>query len=195
MIMDSIHTTEHEVAVQYTGTAKVLHWLMALLIIGLFALGQYMSDLSMSPRKLQLYSWHKWVGVTVFMLLLVRVGWRITHQPPALPEQMSKLQRIASHVGHTALYLLMIAIPISGWLMSSAKGYQTVWFGVLPIPDLLGKDKQLGDALAELHGALNGLLMFIVVIHVLAALKHHFIDRDNILRRILPSSKASSLPQ
>jgi cytochrome b561 len=154
-----------------------------------------MSDLSMSPRKLQLYSWHKWVGVTVFFLLLVRVGWRITHQPPALPEQMSKLQRIASHVGHTALYLLMIAIPISGWLMSSAKGYQTVWFGVLPIPDVLGKDKQLGDALAELHGALNGLLMFIVAIHVLAALKHHFIDRDNILRRILPSSKASSLPQ
>jgi cytochrome b561 len=89
----------------------------------------------------------------------------------------------------------MLAIPISGWLMSSAKGYQTVWFGVLPIPDLLGKDKQLGDALADLHGALNGLLMFIVAIHVLAALKHHFIDRDNILRRILPSSKASSLPQ
>lgn len=195
MIMDSIHTTEHETSAQYTGTAKVLHWLMALLIIGLFALGQYMSDLSMSPRKLQLYSWHKWVGVTVFFLLLVRIGWRITHQPPALPEQMSKLQRITSHVGHTALYLLMIGIPISGWLMSSAKGYQTVWFGVLPIPDLLGKDKQLGDALAELHGALNSLLMFIVVIHVLAALKHHFIDRDNILRRMLPFSKDSSLPQ
>lgn len=195
MIMDRTQTTEHETAAQYTGTAKVLHWLMALLIIGLFALGQYMSDLSMSPRKLQLYSWHKWVGVTVFMLLLVRVGWRITHQPPALPEQMSKQQRLASHVGHAVLYLLMLVIPISGWLMSSAKGYQTVWFGVLPIPDLLGKDKQLGDALAELHGALNGLLMFIVAIHVLAALKHHFIDRDNILRRMLPLSKDSSLPQ
>jgi cytochrome b561 len=195
MIMDDTHTMEHETVAQYTGTAKVLHWLMALLIIGLFALGQYMSDLSMSPHKLQLYSWHKWVGVTVFFLLLVRVGWRITHQPPALPEKMSKYQRLASHVGHAALYLLMLAIPISGWLMSSAKGYQTVWFGVLPIPDLLGKDKQLGDILAELHGALNGLLMFILAVHVLAALKHHFIDRDNILRRILPSSKASSLPQ
>jgi cytochrome b561 len=195
MIMDSMQTTEDETAVQYTGTAKALHWLMALLIIGLFALGQYMSDLSMSPRKLQLYSWHKWVGLSVFFLLLVRIGWRITHQPPALPEQMSKQQRLASHVGHAVLYLLMLAIPISGWLMSSAKGYQTVWFGVLPIPDLLGKDKQLGDALAELHGALNGLLMLIVVIHVLAALKHHFIDRDNILRRMLPFSTDSSLPQ
>jgi cytochrome b561 len=195
MIMDSVQTTEFEAVAQYTGTAKVLHWLMALLIIGLFALGQYMSDLSMSPRKLLLYSWHKWVGVTVFFLLLVRIGWRVTHQPPALPEQMSKLQRLASHIGHALLYLLMLAIPISGWLMSSAKGYQTVWFGVLPIPDMLGKDKQLGDALAELHGALNGLLMLIVVVHVLAALKHHFIDRDHVLRRMLPSSKDSSLAQ
>ena len=193
MITDSPPTTEDEAAAQYTGTAKVLHWLMALLIIGLFALGQYMSDLSMSPRKLQLYSWHKWVGITVFFLLLVRIGWRITHQPPALPEQMSKQQHLASHIGHAVLYLLMLVIPVSGWLMSSAKGYQTVWFGVLPIPDLLGKDKQLGDALAELHGALNGLLMFIVIVHVLAALKHHFIDRDHVLRRMLPSSKDSSL--
>jgi cytochrome b561 len=135
------------------------------------------------------------VGVTVFFLLLVRIGWRVTHQPPALPEQMSKLQRLASHIGHALLYLLMLAIPISGWLMSSAKGYQTVWFGMLPIPDMLGKDKQLGDALAELHGALNGLLMLIVVVHVLAALKHHFIDRDPVLRRMLPSSKDSSLAQ
>lgn len=187
--MDTIDSNEQSASLHYTGTAKVLHWLVALIIIGLFVLGQYMSDLSMSPRKLQLYSWHKWFGVTVFLLVLVRLGWRLTHQPPRLPEQMPKLQQLASHVGHTALYGLMLAIPISGWLMSSAKGYQTVWFGVLPIPDLLGKDKLLGDLLAELHGALNGLLMFIVVIHVIAALKHHFIDRDDVLKRMLPSRK------
>ena len=172
---------------QYTGIAKVLHWLIALLIIGLFMLGQYMSDLSMSPRKLQLYSWHKWFGVTVFLLVLIRLGWRLTHQPPSLPASMPKIQQLASHVGHAALYLLMLVIPLSGWLMSSAKGYQTVWFGVLPLPDLLGKDKQLGDMLAELHGALNGLMMLMIVVHVLAALKHHFIDRDDILKRMLPS--------
>nr|NDG06624.1 cytochrome b [Oxalobacteraceae bacterium] len=187
--MDTIDSNEQSASLHYTGTAKVLHWLVALIIIGLFVLGQYMSDLSMSPRKLQLYSWHKWFGVTVFLLVLVRLGWRLTHQPPRLPEQMPKLQQLASHVGHTALYGLMLAIPISGWLMSSAKGYQTVWFGVLPIPDLLGKDKLLGDLLAELHGALNGVLMFIVVIHVIAALKHHFIDRDDVLKRMLPSRK------
>lgn len=185
--MNSADSNEVTRPQQYTGTAKVLHWLVALLIIGLFALGQYMSDLSMSPRKLQLYSWHKWFGVTVFLLVLIRLSWRLTHQPPALPALMPKLQRIASHIGHTALYVLMLAIPVSGWLMSSAKGYQTVWFGVLPLPDLLGKDKQLGDMLAELHGALNGLMMFIVVVHALAALKHHFIDRDDVLKRMLPS--------
>lgn len=187
--MDTIDSNEQSTPLHYTGTAKVLHWLVALIIIGLFVLGQYMSDLSMSPRKLQLYSWHKWFGVTVFLLVLVRLGWRLTHQPPRLPAQMPKLQQLASHVGHMTLYGLMLAIPISGWLMSSAKGYQTVWFGVLPIPDLLGKDKLLGDLLAELHGALNGLLMFIVVIHVIAALKHHFIDRDDVLKRMLPSRK------
>ena len=187
--MDTIDSNEQSAPLHYTGTAKVLHWLVALIIIGLFVLGQYMSDLSMSPRKLQLYSWHKWFGVTVFLLVLVRLGWRLTHQPPRLPAQMPKLQQLASHVGHMALYGLMLAIPISGWLMSSAKGYQTVWFGVLPIPDLLGKDKLLGDLLAELHGALNGVLMFIVVIHVIAALKHHFIDRDDVLKRMLPARK------
>ncbi len=193
--MDSTTTADDQRPMQYTGTAKVLHWLMALLIVGLFALGQYMSDLSMSPRKLQLYSWHKWIGVTAFLLLLVRMGWRLTHQPPALPTQMPPLLRFASHISHGALYLLMLAIPLSGWLMSSAKGYQTVWFGVLPIPDLLGKDKQLGDALAEVHGALSSVLALVVLIHVAAALKHHFIDRDDVLRRILPARKQESQPQ
>lgn len=193
--MDSTTTADDQRPMQYTGTAKVLHWLMALLIVGLFALGQYMSDLSMSPRKLQLYSWHKWIGVTAFLLLLVRMGWRLTHQPPALPTQMPPLLRFASHISHGALYLLMLAIPLSGWLMSSAKGYQTVWFGVLPIPDLLGKDKQLGDALAEVHGALNSVLVLVVLIHVAAALKHHFIHRDDVLRRILPARKQESQPQ
>ena len=186
--MDTLNSIE-SAAPQYTSTAKVLHWLIALMIIGLFALGQYMSDLSMSPSKLQLYSWHKWAGVTVFLLVLIRLGWRLLHTPPALPAQMSKPQRLASHIGHAVLYLLMLAIPISGWLMSSAKGYQTVWFGVVPLPDLIGKDKQIGEALVELHESLNGLLMLIVAIHALAALKHHFIDRDDVLIRMLPSRK------
>ena len=171
---------------QYTQTAKSLHWLMAALLFGLLALGFYMHDLPLSPEKLQLYSWHKWAGVTAFLLVLVRLAWRFTHRPPALPESMPKTMQLAAHAGHLALYALMIAIPLSGWLMSSAKGFQTVYFGVLPIPDLLVKNKELGECLAEVHEALNIALILVVVGHVGAALKHHFIDKDDILSRMLP---------
>jgi cytochrome b561 len=176
-----------DASTHYTRTAKSLHWLMALMIFGLLGLGFYMSDLPLSPQKLKLYSWHKWAGVTVFLLTLVRLAWRATHQPPLMPWQMSKLQQIAAHVGHVGLYLLMLAIPLSGWLMSSAKGFQTVWFGVLPIPDLLPKNKELGDLLLSLHQGLNLLLVVLLLTHIAAALKHHFIDRDDVLIRMLPA--------
>ncbi len=170
----------------YTTTAKLLHWLMAVLLFGLLALGVYMHDLPLSPEKLQLYSWHKWAGVSAFLLVLFRLVWRITHRPPALPANMPPLMQLIAHAGHAALYLLMIAIPLSGWLMSSAKGFQTVWFGVLPIPDLLSKDKELGDALALVHQSLNLLFAITLAGHIGAALKHHFIDKDDILTRMLP---------
>ena len=170
----------------YTATAKLLHWLMAALLFGLLALGWYMHDLPLSPDKLKLFSWHKWAGVTAFLLLGFRLLWRISHRPPALPESMPKLMQFAAHAGHLMLYVLMIAIPLSGWLMSSAKGFQTVYFGLLPIPDLLDKNKELGDLLVLVHKSLN--LLFIAVLsgHIGAALKHHFIDKDDILTRIAP---------
>ena len=170
----------------YTATAKALHWLMAILLFGLLALGFYMHDLPLSPDKLQLYSWHKWAGVSAFLLVLVRLAWRITHRPPALPAGMAKPLQLAAHAGHLVLYVLMIAIPLSGWLMSSAKGFQTVWFGILPIPDLLGKNKELGDLLQSVHMSLNLLFVAVIVGHIGAALKHHFIDKDDILTRMLP---------
>lgn len=171
----------------YTATAKSLHWVMAVLIIGLLALGFYMEDLPLSPDKLKLYSWHKWAGVTAFLLVLVRLAWRAGHRPPPLPASMPKVLQLAAHGGHLALYGLMLAMPLSGWLMSSAKGFQTVWFGLLPIPDLLAKDKALGDLLQNVHATLAVLFVLILVGHVAAALKHHFIDRDDILTRMLPA--------
>lgn len=170
----------------YTGTAKALHWLMALMLFAMLALGFYMQGLPLSPEKLQLYSWHKWAGVTIFLLVLFRLAWRFTHRPPALPANMPKPMQLAAHAGHLALYGLMLAIPLSGWLMSSAKGFQTVWFGFLPLPDLLAKDKALGDLLQTVHVSLNLLMLVVVAGHVGAALKHHFIDRDDILTRMLP---------
>jgi cytochrome b561 len=171
---------------RYTSTAIHLHWLIALLVIGLFGVGLYMTGLKLSPQKLQIYSWHKWAGVTVFLLALIRLGWRIGHKPPPDPTGIPRWQKIAAHGVHHLLYLLLIAIPLSGWLMSSAKGFQTVWFGVLPLPDLLTKDKALGEQLQLLHQALNYSLAGLVLAHAGAALKHHFVDRDGVLARMLP---------
>ena len=102
----------------YTATAKALHWGIALLIFAQLALGVYMTDLELSPAKLQIYAWHKWTGVTLFLLVVVRVVWRIAHHPPALPEHMRRLEQFVAHAGHYLLYVLMLAIPLSGWLMS-----------------------------------------------------------------------------
>lgn len=171
---------------RYTRTAMSLHWLIALMIIGMFGFGLYMVELPLSPQKLKFYSYHKWAGVTVFLLVLARLAWRITHRPPALPAGTPAWQVTAAKAGHHLLYLLMVIVPLSGWLMSSAKGFQTVWFGVLPLPDLLSKDEALGDALLLTHRLLNWFFMLVVAGHVVAALKHHFVDRDGLLSRMLP---------
>ncbi len=124
--------------------------------------------------------------MTIFLLVVFRLGWRLTHPAPALPEHMPAHLRRAATAAHWLLYALMFVIPISGWLMSSAKGFQTVWFGIVPLPDLLPKDKALGNALAEVHEALNFTLLGLVVLHAAAAVKHHFVDRDDVLTRMLP---------
>lgn len=169
---------------RYSATAIALHWGGALLIFAAFPLGLYMVDLPLSPDKLKLYSYHKWIGVTVFLLVAIRLAWRATHTPPALPPDMPAWQRRASSIAHGLLYALMGAIPLSGWLMSSAKGFQTVWFGVLPLPDLVERNRELGDLLATVHQVLNYTLAALVILHVAAALKHHFIERRPFLQRM-----------
>ncbi len=169
---------------RYPTPAIVLHWLVALLIFVAFPLGVYMHELPVSPDKLKLYSYHKWIGITILMLAAARVMWRTTYTPPALPASMAQWQHRVTHIVHGLLYVLILAIPLSGWLMSSAKGFQTVWFGVLPLPDLVGKDKALGELLAEVHQVLNFSLLVLVFLHVAAALKHHFIERQPFLQRM-----------
>ncbi|MEY4761541.1 MAG: hypothetical protein RLZZ200_1397 [Pseudomonadota bacterium] len=169
---------------KYTSVARSLHWLMALAILGLLALGFTMHDLPFSPRKLQLYAWHKWAGVSIFVLAWIRLAWRVTHRPPPFPATMPKPIQWLAHAGHAALYLLMFAIPLSGWLMSSAKGFQTVWFGLLPLPDLVQRDRELGDVLQSLHAALNFALLATLAGHVAAALWHQYVARDGSLDRM-----------
>ena len=171
---------------RYTVTAISLHWLLALGFVAMFCLGLYMSELPFSPSKLRIYSWHKWAGVSIFLLVMVRLSWRLTHQPPALPESMPVLLRHAASGAHLALYILMLAVPLSGWMMSSAMGFQTVWFGVLPLPDLLAMDRALGQDLVKVHAWLNYAMATLVLLHAGAALKHHVVDRDDVLKRMLP---------
>lgn len=170
----------------YTRTAIALHWLIAVLVFCGWGLGQYMHDLPASPTKVELVSWHKWIGVTVFLLALARGAWRATHVPPPLPASTPPWQARAARASHLLFYVLLLAMPLSGWLMSSAKGFQTVWFGLVPIPDLLDKNKALGELLADVHESLAWTLAALVALHVVAALKHHFVDHDVVLRRMLP---------
>jgi len=172
-------------AESYTWTAITLHWATALLVISAAVLGIYMHELPFSPTKLKLYSYHKWIGVTVFMFALMRLAWRSAHPAPSVPEGMPFWERIAAKGAHAALYVLMLVVPIAGWVMSSAHGFQTVYLGIVPIPDLLGKDKELAEMLEKVHALFSLSFMALIVLHAAAAFKHHFINKDNVLRRML----------
>lgn len=176
--------------IRYTGTAILLHWLIFVLIACGFALAVYMVDLPLSPQKLKYFSWHKWIGITVFVLALARVAWRLTHPAPALPATLPAWERRAAATSHLVLYILIMIIPLTGWLYSSASGVPTVYLGVLPLPDLLTRDKALAEALKLIHVSLNYTMLVLVIIHASAALKHYVIDRDDVLARMLPIGKS-----
>jgi cytochrome b561 len=176
-------------AQHYTRSAILLHWLTAALIVVSVCIGLYMVELKLSPLKLKLYSWHKWVGVTIFLIAAARLIWRARHPAPALPPNTPQWQRAAAAISHWALYVLLICIPISGWLMSSAFGVTVKYFGVIPLPDLVEKNKELAESLKLLHEALVYTMLTLVATHVAAAIKHHVVDRDNVLHRMLPLVK------
>ncbi|MBI5969945.1 MAG: cytochrome b/b6 domain-containing protein [Deltaproteobacteria bacterium] len=173
----------------YTLTSIVLHWAIAGLIFSGAALGAYMVRLSISPAKLRFFSYHKWIGVTIFLVAVVRLLWRATHPAPELPPSLPRWERMAAKAGHLALYALIFMVPVSGWLTSSAHGFQTVYFGVLPLPDILEKNKELAGRLETVHFALNKTLLILAFMHAGAAFKHHFIDRDDVLKRMLKPGK------
>ncbi|MDP2832865.1 MAG: cytochrome b/b6 domain-containing protein [Pseudomonadota bacterium] len=162
-----------------------LHWLTLLLIVVAYVIGSLLEDMTLSPLKLKLYAWHKWVGMAVLFLLplrlLLRLTERIGHAAGLLPWEAR-----ASAAVHGALYLLLLVVPMLGWLQSSAAGFQVVWFGVLPLPDLVGKDKAWAELFKELHEGSVNLLVALVVLHAVAALYHQHVRHDGVLARMVP---------
>jgi cytochrome b561 len=171
---------------RYTATAIALHWLIFALIACGFTLAVYMVDLPLSPLKLKYFAWHKWLGITVFLLALARVAWRLAHRAPPFPAHIPLWQRRTASAMHRVLYALIVIIPVTGWLYSSAAGVPTVYLGVMALPDLVAKDKGLAELLKSVHVTLNYTLLVLVVVHVVAALQHHFVVRDEVLARMLP---------
>jgi cytochrome b561 len=168
----------------YGRTAVGLHWVIALLIAIGFTVGVTMVELPLSPLKAKVFAYHKWIGVTVLGLALARLIWRATHAGPAeLP--MPDWQRLASRATHVLLYVLMLAIPLVGWLYTSAAGFPVVYLKLVQLPDLVSKDKELAALLKLAHKLLAWSLLSVVALHLAAALKHHFIDRDTTLKRML----------
>jgi cytochrome b561 len=179
---------------KHSAWAKGLHWVVAFLIMGAFPLGLYMHDLPLTPDKLRLYSYHKWLGVTIALFAAIRLVRRAIAGAPAISLPGRPWELAAATAAHGLLYVLILLVPVSGWLMSSAEGFQTVWLGVLPLPDLIERDRDLATLLRTIHKNLNFLMAATVALHVLAALKHHFLARDDVLKGMLPQSMARRLP-
>lgn len=170
---------------RYSPIAIAFHWLLAAMIVCSFCVGLTMSDMAMSPTRLKLFNWHKWAGITILALSALRLLWRLTHRPP--PDvPMAPWQRRAAHATHWVLYALFFLTPLAGWAYSSAAGFPVVVFGVVPLPDFVPVDRALAEVLKSRHQMLAFLLAFVVLAHIGAALKHHFLDRDGLLLRMWP---------
>jgi cytochrome b561 len=162
-----------------------LHWLMLLLIIAAYVLGMILEEMALSPLKLKLYAWHKWVGMLVLFLLPLRIVLRLSDK---LDHRLglTAWEAKVSAVVHGSIYLLLLLAPLFGWLQSSAAGFPVVWFGVMPLPDLVDKDKALAEVLKELHEGSVNLLVTLAAMHAVAALYHHHVRRDGVLARMVP---------
>lgn len=166
--------------------AIALHWLVAALIIGQFVLGDIAADAPVSPAKLDLFVWHKSLGATILLLVFLRLAWRLSNPVPALPQSLSRRERQLARLGHGLLYGLMVAVPISGWVVSDASRIPFRIFWSLPTPDLLASNRELSESAAEVHEALVALLALTVLGHILAALHHHFMKHNDVLLKMLP---------
>ncbi len=169
----------------YGLVAILLHWSMALLIIGMLTLGIYMEQLPISLEKLKLYGWHKEYGVIVLELGILRLIWRLYNIMPDLPAHMPLWEKFAARATHLIFYGYIFLLPLTGWLMSSAAGLTVSFFGLFLLPNLIGPDPNTMHLLKEVHKWLGYSLIGVIGLHTAAALRHHFIDKDDVLKGML----------
>ncbi len=172
----------------WSATAKLFHWLMALLIFAQITLGLLAVSWRLSPAKLNLFVWHKSTGMLILALLVLRLLWRLSHKAPELPWEMPLWERAGAQLSHFLLYVLMIALPLTGWVISSASNVPFRIFWAIPLPAIVAPDKGLADLFATIHAWLVTLLALVLVAHVGAALRHHYVRKDAVLTRMLPWS-------
>lgn len=166
--------------------AQALHWLVAAFVLVQLGLGLYAASLPVSLARLQWLSRHKSLGLAILALMILRLGWRSMNRPPALPDSMPRWERRAAATTHRLLYVLLVLAPLAGWLYASAAGLSVNWFGVVQVPDLLPKNPELSDLFKQTHRICVALLALLLVGHIGAALRHAFVLRDGVLRRMLP---------
>lgn len=169
---------------KYGVVHKAIHWIMALIIIGLICVGLYMEGMTDSAEKWQLYGLHKSFGIMIVGFLVLRILWKLFNKSPKLPADMSFMEKAGAHAGHLALYIMMISMAVGGWVMSSAGGYSVAFFGI-PVPAIVDKNPELGQLAHSIH--VNGawVLIALIVLHVAAALYHHFVRKDDVLKRMM----------
>jgi cytochrome b561 len=170
----------------YGSVAKCFHWTIFALIVALLTVGFLMTDMSNSPDKFKIYGLHKSIGIMVLTLALLRLGWKLINSSPLLPNTLTPLEKLAAKAGHALLYVLILAMPLSGWLMSSAGGFPVSVFGLFTLPDLIAPDKEWSKFFRETHEWLAYAIIIMVSLHALAALLHHYYYKDNVLTRMLP---------
>lgn len=171
---------------RYGAVSQFLHWTVVVLVILQFVLGFTAAGMPISIQRLVLLVRHKSIGMTILALVLLRLTWRGFSPAPALPKEMPSLHKTAAHVSHVLLYALLICMPIVGWITSSASHLTVTWFGLFPFPNLVGPDAQLAKLAKATHATMAWLLLGVASLHALAALWHHFMLKDDVLRRMLP---------
>lgn len=164
--------------------SKSLHWIIVLLIISQPIIANYADSLS-GLAKIGPLSLHKSIGITILALAIIRLVWRWLNPVPETGE-LKAWERMLAGVSHLLLYALIFAIPLSGWMMSSARNFPVSWFNLVQLPDLVRPGKETYELMHDLHGALFAALFVVALLHIAGALKHHFIDRNDVLRRMLP---------